>query len=126
MTKSNETSQVETTGARRRGNLALWISLICGTTAVAILMLVMISVYNADRTYSTGVHTIAGLEAEIKRLTEDRQAAESGVAEARKAAEEAVSEARAASEAAAATWERSPEPRRRRPRQDRQRPARGA
>ena len=35
-------------------------------SAVAILMLVMISVYNADRTYSTGVHTIAGLEAECR------------------------------------------------------------
>ena len=100
MTKSNETSQVETAGAKRRGNLALWISLASGAAAVAILMLVMISVYNADRTYSTGVHTIAGLEAEIKRLTEDRQAAEMAMVEARKASEAAISEARAASEAA--------------------------
>lgn len=68
MTKSNETSQGDLVRARRRGNLALWISVLSGAVSIVVLTVVLLAVYNTEKSYTVREQRAAGLEAEIVRL----------------------------------------------------------
>ena len=60
MTKSNETSQGDLARARRRGNLALWISVLSGAASIAVLTVVLLSVYTTEKGYTAHEQTSAG------------------------------------------------------------------
>ena len=74
MTKSNEISQANPDHASRRGSWVLWASILSGVAAIAIMVVVLLTVYNTEKKYTVGVQTIAGLDAEITRLGERREA----------------------------------------------------
>lgn len=100
MTESNATSQVDPTRARRRGNAALWISILCGTGCVAILVVVLLSVYSAEKKYAAGLRTIGGFQTEIAQLREQRESISGQIAQLNDEALAARTEAQASRAAA--------------------------
>ena len=102
MTKSNKTLPGDLVRAKRRGNRALWISILSGAATVAILLLVLLTVYNTEKKLAAGERTVAGLEAEIIRLREQRETVSVQIERLNQEVAEALAKADAARPAAAA------------------------
>ncbi len=102
MTKSNETSQGDLVDARRRGNWALWISILSGTASVAVLVVVLLTVYNTEKKYAVGAQSFAEIEAGIIRLREERKTLSDQIEQLNRESTEALAKAEEARPAAAA------------------------
>ena len=102
MTKSNDTSQGDLVRARRRGNQALWISILSGAAAIAVLVVVLLTVYNTEQKFTAGAQTLAGLEAGIIRLREERTTLSSQIEQLKRETTETLAMADVARPAAAA------------------------